>query len=52
MSTLIHQLGDGWDRAVHQEEVWGTVVTFDIRDEHLDDLALEAIAEEIGRAHV
>ena len=47
MSTLIHQLGDGWDRAVHQEEVWGTVVTFDIRDEHLDDLALEAIAEAV-----
>lgn len=51
MSTLIRHIGEGWDRAVHQEEVWGTVVTFDIRDEHLDESALEAIAEAVDYLH-
>lgn len=51
MSTLIKHLDGGWDRAVHQEEVWGTVVTFDIRDEHLDECALEVIADGVEFLH-
>lgn len=42
---------DGWARAVHAEEVWGTVVTFDIRDDELDEGARDAIDEAVGYLH-
>ena len=42
---------DGWVREVHAEEVWGTVVTFDVRDEVLDDGAQAAIAEAVAFLH-
>lgn len=36
---------EGWARVTHAEEVWGTVVTFDVRDESIDaDDAREVIA--------
>lgn len=41
----------GWVREVHQEEVWGTVVTFDVRDEELDAGAREAIDEAVRFLH-
>jgi thiamine biosynthesis lipoprotein len=42
---------NGWVREVHAEEVWGTVVTFDVRDEVLDEGAAEAIAEASAWLH-
>lgn len=51
MSTLIRDIHGGWDRAVHQEEVWGTVVTFDVRDQHLDEGVLAAIDESAAFLH-
>jgi FAD:protein FMN transferase len=42
-----------WDRHVHQEPVWGTVVTFDLRAERIDPIRAEeacaAAAEELHR---
>ena len=42
---------NGWVREVHAEEVWGTVVTFDVRDETLDGGAQAAIAEAAAYLH-
>ena len=35
----------GWQRHVHWEPVWGTVVTFDVRGPQLDDGVRAAVAE-------
>ncbi len=43
MSTVTEASLEGWVRETHQEEVWGTVVTFDVRDDELDEGASEAI---------
>ena len=48
--TLDAQL-DGWVREVHQEQVWGTVVTFDVRDESLDRGARVAIDGAVAFLH-
>ena len=42
---------NGWQRKTHLEEVWGTVVTFDVRDEYLDESVDEAIAEAVAFLH-
>jgi len=41
----------GWTRKVHREDVWGTVVTFEIRDEEIDPSVDEAIAEAVEFCH-
>lgn len=42
----------GWDKAVHLEEVWGTVVVFDIRAEELDfEQAQAAVDEAVAFLH-
>jgi FAD:protein FMN transferase len=41
----------GWTRAVHIEEVWGTVVTFEVRDEVLAPDVDEAFAEAVQFLH-
>jgi thiamine biosynthesis lipoprotein len=41
----------GWQRITHAEEVWGTVVTFDVRDEKLDDSVHTALAEAVNFLH-
>lgn len=41
----------GWTRAVHIEEVWGTVVTFEVRDEVLAPEVDDAIAEAVQFLH-
>jgi len=41
----------GWQRVAHAEEVWGTVVTFDIRDAELDHGANAAIDEACSYLH-
>lgn len=41
----------GWQRKVHLEEVWGTVVTFDVRGEKLDTTLDEVIAESVAFLH-
>jgi len=42
---------EGWRRATHLEEVWGTVVTFDIRGEDLDDSVDEVIRDGAALLH-
>jgi thiamine biosynthesis lipoprotein len=41
----------GWTRAVHIEEVWGTVVTFEVRDEVIEPGVEDAIAEAVEFLH-
>jgi len=36
---------EGWQRAVHFEEVWGTVVVLEVRAEHLDVATESTLAE-------
>ena len=41
-----------WQRRTHCEQVWGTVVTFDVRDRHIDEEALHnATSEAVGFLH-
>ena len=42
---------EGWVREVHQEQVWGTVVTFDVRDVELDAGARAAIDGAVAFLH-
>jgi thiamine biosynthesis lipoprotein len=42
---------EGWVRETHAEEVWGTVVTFDVRGAALDDGARASINEAVGFLH-
>ena len=42
---------EGWTRRTHLEEVWGTVVTFDVRGEAIDDKVESAIADATGFLH-
>ena len=51
MTTLAPANLQGWTREVHIEEVWGTVVTFEVRDEFLDPSVKEAIAEAVRFLH-
>jgi len=41
----------GWTRKVHLEEVWGTVVTFEVRDDEIADDVDEAFAEAVEFCH-
>lgn len=41
----------GWTRAVHIEEVWGTVVTFEVRDEEIAPGVDDAFAEAVEFLH-
>jgi len=48
MSTSTFRIGttdEGWSRAVHLEEVWGTVVILEVRDESLSPNAEIVLAE-------
>lgn len=42
---------DGWKRVTHLEEVWGTVVTYDVRGEEFDEDIKEAIADSVHFLH-
>ncbi|CAB4995334.1 unannotated protein [freshwater metagenome] len=42
---------EGWVRTTHAEEVWGTVVTFDVRDAELDADAHRAVADAAAYLH-
>lgn len=41
----------GWERHVHWEAVWGTVVTFDVRGEGLSSQARSAVADAAAFLH-
>lgn len=55
MTTVAAPVGPanlcGWTREVHIEEVWGTVVTFEIRDEQIDATAPAAIRDAVAFLH-
>lgn len=38
---MVGQTNHGWQRAVHLEEVWGTVIVVEVRDEELDVALLQ-----------
>ncbi|MEI6620800.1 MAG: FAD:protein FMN transferase [Actinomycetes bacterium] len=41
-----------WERRTHWEEVWGTVVTFEVRDRHIEEESLHsATSEAVGFLH-
>jgi len=42
---------EGWKRVTHLEEVWGTVVTYDVRGEEFDDQIQSAIADSVSFLH-
>jgi thiamine biosynthesis lipoprotein len=39
---------EGWERVTHAEEVWGTVVTFDVRDTALDAEDVRGVIAQAG----
>ena len=41
--------GSAWDRYVHQEEVWGTVVTMDLRGPSFSHAAAQSACDEASR---
>ena len=42
---------EGWNRVTHLEEVWGTVVTYDVRGEEFNDEVNEAISDSVRFLH-
>ena len=52
VDTTVTHAGPGtWQQRVHVEEVWGTHVTFDLRDEALPDDVDEILASAIAYLH-
>jgi len=51
VSEMVAASLNGWVRQTHAEEVWGTVVTFDVREDELDDDVDAAIAEAVAYLH-
>ena len=41
----------GWERHVHWERVWGTIVTFDVRGETVGESARDAVAQAAAFLH-